>query len=62
MALHPSALKRQKELARRDRQHRKAARLEARRRESELRRALRSAGEDPGLAGIIPGPQPLPFE
>ena len=62
MAMHPSVLKRQKELARRDRRQRKENRIEARRREAELRRSQRASGEDPDLAGIVPGPQPLPFE
>ncbi len=52
----PSFLKRQKELARQEKQREKEAKRKARREN----RADRSAveGEDPDIAGIVPGPQP----
>ena len=57
----PSFEKRQKEIARQQRMKDKAAvRLEKKmRRESE---GGPPAGEDPAIAGIRPGPQPLPDE
>jgi hypothetical protein len=58
MAWSTTALKRQKELARRERQQRKARRREQRRAESDLRRQNLAPGLDPDLAGIVPGPQP----
>jgi hypothetical protein len=58
----PSAEKRRKELARQERKRDKAAR----RAERKLQRPNgpdRADGDvDPDIAGIIPGPQPLPFE
>ena len=48
--LSPGASKRQKELARQERQREKSDKPED---------ASASAGEDPDIAGIIPGPQPL---
>lgn len=59
MAFNPGASKRQKEAARRDRQHRKEEKREQRKRERAERgdRPL-SPGEDPDIAGIVPGPQP----
>jgi hypothetical protein len=52
--------KRRKELARKERQQKKAERREERERE----RAGRTIadGEDPDIAGIVPGPQPPPPE
>jgi len=53
--------KRQKEMLRQQRQRDKAARrLESRERPAEPRVHLE--GEDPDIAGIQPGPQPLPSE
>lgn len=54
----PSFQKRAKEKARQDRRKEK----DARRLESKERRANASpkTGEDPDIAGIVPGPQPLP--
>jgi hypothetical protein len=54
--------KRQKELARQEKQRAKEERREARRREKELRPARTEDGEDPDIAGIVPGPQPKPEE
>ena len=53
--------KRQKELARKDKQRKKAERKDLR----EQQRAQRGEGapeEDPDIAGIVPGPQPPPTE
>ena len=57
----PTAQKRAREKARMERQKEK----EARRAENKERRANtqpRGEGEDPDIAGIRPGPQPLPDE
>ena len=59
MAFHPGSTKRQKEAARRDKQRRKEERREQRKQEKAERgdRPL-LPGEDPDIAGIVPGPQP----
>ncbi|HVG10326.1 MAG TPA: hypothetical protein VNM67_21660 [Thermoanaerobaculia bacterium] len=49
--------KRRKELARKEKQREKAERREQREREKATR-APGSEGEDPDIAGIVPGPQP----
>jgi hypothetical protein len=49
--------KRQKEFARKERKKQKAARRDQREREKAERPAS-EAGEDPDIAGIVPGPQP----
>jgi hypothetical protein len=57
----PTFQKREKEKARQQKQKDK----EARRAEAKERRAnplMRIEGEDPDIAGIRPGPQPLPSE
>ncbi len=59
MAQNPGATKRQKEAVRRDHQRDKAARKEQRRREADERRKNLPQGEDPDIAGIQPGPQPI---
>ena len=57
----PTSQKRNKEKARQERQKEKdARRLEARERKASA--PPRPLGEDPDIAGIIPGPQPLPPE
>jgi hypothetical protein len=56
----PTQLKRERERARMERQRQKAARRQA----SKARRAetpARGGDEDPDIAGIRPGPQPLPW-
>ena len=53
--------KRQKEIARQERQKDKLARR-AERKEVKETEGPRIEGEDPDIAGIIPGPQPLPEE
>ncbi len=49
-------LKRQKELARQEKQREKEARRKQRK-EANLDRPV-APGEDPDIAGIVPGPQP----
>lgn len=52
--------KRARERARQERQQEKVHRRE----EAKVRRATtggRDSGEDPDLAGIVPGPQPIPW-
>ncbi len=52
--------KRQREIARQERARDKAAKMKERR---EGRVKLeRSEGDDPDIAGIVPGPQPLPYD
>jgi hypothetical protein len=53
--------KRLKEKARQEKQQDKATRREQRRVEKTTRTPT-TPGEDPDLAGIVPGPQPLPDE
>jgi hypothetical protein len=57
MPFNPGATKRQKEAARRDKQRKKDEKKEQRKREKGDR-GPRLPGEDPDIAGIIPGPQP----
>ncbi len=52
--------KRQKEKERQDRAKEKLARRDERRRERATRTPQQREGEDPDIAGIVPGPQPLP--
>jgi hypothetical protein len=61
MAFNPGSTKRQKEAARRDKKRRKEEKKEQRKREKEERPGQPPVvGEDPDIAGIVPGPQPLP--
>ena len=53
--------KRQKEKERQERQQQKAA-DRAERRKLKAERPPAAEGEDPDIAGIIPGPQPIPEE
>jgi hypothetical protein len=55
----PTFNKRQKEKDRQDRAKEKLARRDERRKER-VERPQTADGEDPDLAGIVPGPQPLP--
>ena len=55
----PSALKRQREKERVELQQEKAQRRAQRATEKQDRPAS-EGGEDPDIAGIVPGPQPLP--
>jgi hypothetical protein len=60
MAQRPNPFeKRRKELARKERQKKKAERRDVREREKAERPAS-DQGEDPDIAGIVPGPQPPP--
>ena len=54
--------KRQKELARLQYQREKAEKKVERKKEREARPARAEGEEDPDIAGIIPGPQPIPEE
>ena len=57
----PTAQKRAREKARQEKQREKAARrLQSK--ERKVPASLRDAEEDPDIAGIRPGPQPLPPE
>jgi len=59
MAGNPTQKKRQREIARREQAADKAARRAERKATKEPRGPL-TPGEDPDLAGIVPGPQPIP--
>ena len=52
--------KRQKEIARQERAREKAAKRVERKETKD--KVERPAGYDPDIAGIIPGPQPLPYD
>ncbi len=56
MAPNPAYLKRQKELARQEKQREKEAKRKARKENRSDRGG--AEGEDPDIAGIVPGPQP----
>ena len=55
------AMKRQKERARQEKQRDKDASRVERRKEKDLRTS-QTPGEDPDIAGIVPGPQPPTVE
>jgi hypothetical protein len=57
---NPSVNKRQKEKNRQDKQREKEAKR--RERAAAPRTSRDSGAEDPDIAGIVPGPQPLPDE
>ncbi len=57
--MNPGVSKRQKERARQDRQREKAEKRKQRR-EDRGTRAPVEPGQDPDIAGIVPGPQPPP--
>ena len=56
---NPSVNKRQKERQRQERQREKSAKREDRKRDKE-NKPTGPAGEDPDIAGIVPGPQAPP--
>jgi hypothetical protein len=57
-----SFAKRQKEIARQERAREKAAKR-VERKDAKEKEGPRVAGDvDPDIAGIIPGPQPLPYD
>ncbi len=61
MAFNPGTTKRQKEASRREYQNKKQEKKEQRRRDKESQApGSVGAGEDPDIAGIVPGPQPIP--
>ncbi len=61
MPQHPGMSKRQKELARKEKNKEKDVRREQRKKEkSERTTQPGQEGVDPDIAGIVPGPQPLP--
>jgi hypothetical protein len=53
--------KRQKEIARQERAREKAAKR-VERKETKLKLDRTGLPEDPDIAGIVPGPQPLPYD
>ena len=57
MTGRPSINKRNREQAKREKQQEKAARRQARAADRQNRTGT-SEGEDPDIAGIVPGPQP----
>jgi len=59
MAANPSVTKRQKERNRQDKRREKERAREERRRDKAARPDP-AGGDDPDIAGIIPGPQPPP--
>jgi hypothetical protein len=58
---NPSVNKRLKERNRQDKQKEKEAKREQRKNEK-VPRPGGAGGEDPDIAGIVPGPQPIPEE
>lgn len=61
MRPRPTVDKRRKELARQEKQRQKAERRDLRRAEK-AQQVAAADGEDPDIAGIVPGPQPPPAE
>ena len=59
--MQPRSNKRQKELAREEKRRDKEARREERKKEK-AERPEGPPGEDPDIAGIVPGPQPAPTD
>jgi hypothetical protein len=53
--------KRQKEIARQERAREKATKR-VERKETWVKPERKGAEEDPDIAGIVPGPQPLPYD
>ncbi len=62
MKARPSIEKRRREAARRERRTDKAERRAERKKAKDDRAASVDSGEDPDLAGIVPGPQPVDGE
>jgi hypothetical protein len=60
MASSTTFAKRQKERARQDKQREKEEKRRQRRAEGPAPKAPVAPGEDPDIAGIVPGPQPVP--
>jgi hypothetical protein len=57
----PTQNKRNRERARQEKQQQKQARRQAAKFEKEGDRPAVGSGEDPDIAGIVPGPQPSPW-
>jgi hypothetical protein len=57
----PSVNKRLRETHKKEKQAHKAERRAQRAEEKKLRPHENAAAEDPDLAGIVPGPQPVPW-
>ena len=55
-----TATKRQKEQARLEHRNKKKEAKQVRKKEKETRGPREAGGVDPDIAGIVPGPQPLP--
>jgi len=62
MKARPTGEKRRKERARQEKKRDKAEKREQRKAEREARSSRSDLDEDPDIAGIVPGPQPLPEE
>jgi len=62
MASNTTFAKRQKERARQDKQRAKDEKRKQRRAEGPSPQGPVEPGVDPDIAGIVPGPQPLPEE
>ena len=62
MAANPGMTRRQKERARQERQKDKEEKRKERRAQRTQQETLGNSGEDPDIAGIVPGPQPQPME
>ena len=60
--MQPGASKRQKELARAQKQKEKCEQRAQRKKVKSERPPRPEGAEDPDIAGIIPGPQPIPEE
>lgn len=55
---NPSLNKRQRERSRQEKQREKEAKRQQRKQEKADRPGTSAPGEDPDIAGIVPGPQP----
>jgi hypothetical protein len=62
MKARPTGEKRRKERARQEKKRDKAEKREQRKAERENRASRSDLNEDPDIAGIVPGPQPIPDE
>jgi hypothetical protein len=58
----PSVNKRLREASKKEKQAAKAERRAQRSEEKKQHRSTGTAAEDPDIAGIVPGPQPLPWD
>lgn len=58
----PSINKRRREVARKERKQAKAERRAQRSADRQTRLPNSAGAEDPDIAGIVPGPQPIPWD